>query len=246
MIKRSLFIIFLSFPLFGHHLPPSTENDTAKSFHLNVFKKLSSKLKLKLKSSFRLRKQKNDEKQVSLGGQYRLSHHWFSFIHVEQLYGQRSDNDWIHIDGWHWRDNKSQSQQKVGAGLIYKTILIDWKLPLLFEGKTSVDHNLTTGHRTLKLSPMLRMTFFKDSDPLLSPYLKYEAYLPHNFSDETIYQSWFYMGLIYHFQEFNPFIFYSSGSQKWTGSDSFKTRFNTTYLTEMKIKEIGIGITLNY
>lgn len=253
MIKILIALFFL-FPslLLGHDHSPPAEVDGGFSQRgmVRLFYKtnhFSNMLEYGHSGDVNTRK----ENSLTLGTRYRLHRNFKIGAFFSRRQGQRHDDDWID-DGsgnWFWRNTNNRSENYAILELAPR-FLADF-LPgkkWVFEFRIRGENNFDNKQNTLKLKPGLTYFWFKEGKPFMNLFLQYEAYLPLNYGEETIYETWIYTGLLFHWSErFKPGLFFTKYNRKWTTSARARAaRPTQPYLTELDGSFIGVNLNINF
>jgi hypothetical protein len=199
--------------------------------------------------SLRQNELRSDETQYLIGTRYRLYNNLKIGAFYQMTQGLRHEEDWISSEGrWQWIDSQDRREDHLILELSPRTILDflpgeRWVGELRIRGET----NFFNEHNTIKLRPGLNYFWLDHGKPFINIYLQHELYFPLNYSKETIYQQWTYLGILYHLSrhfKLSPYI--NMGVIKWTNTDNFQGRTGSTYLSEESFTNLGLTLMFNY
>ena len=221
------------------HIPTIESNHKHYQTDLRFWKK-HKQLKPLLEFQYRNQKDQSDYKSLRLGTKYRLSKHFKTGLYYRRSYGLRHDDDWVVSNKkWFWTNTKERSEDILITEIEFLG-LFPTKSQISYNFNLRYQYNTHNDHQTLKVRPGI--TYFANSK--LAIFLRYDLYLPLNFSEENIYERWAYLGLFYklnNFMKVGPYI--SKGSQAWTTSKKFEdTHEIEKYTSTHKITRVGLAL----
>jgi hypothetical protein len=251
MIKLLMtFIIFFSTTLYSAVPPENETSGTEYEINLRVFYKLTKNLKLLSDFKYRNELKPQNINSFRVGSYLRLFKNLKAGLFYQRDQANRHDDDWLKEgDAWVWTDTSNRVENKLVFDLTPR-ILLDF-IPgkkWVFELKTRYVFSDYQNHQTLKLRPGLTYFYMKDNKPFLNFFLQYEMYLPVNFSNQSIYEKWIYLGSLYHFNKNLKLGFYlANRSVTWEESTSFKVKWPTAnYTSTQKTNLLGLNIITFY
>jgi hypothetical protein len=164
------------------------------------------------------------------------------FLWREQ--GVRQDEDWQKINNvWQWKN----VNKKVDYSLVFDlTPVFETPLEnLVFEWKNRLVHNLENGKNLLRTRPGLTYILFKNDKPIINLFNQYEFYYPLDYGRKTLYETWIYLGGLYHFSKtFLAGPYYSRRTRYWTNPDSFSQNFGNEYLNKFNSHFYGLAFDI--
>jgi len=211
-----------------------------------VFRTFYPYKKVKLLGELEFRQEENNRnyKALRLGGKYRLHRNLKLGAYFKRAYGLRHDDDWVKPDKWKWLDSESRGENLFSIEASARTLLNS--LPggsWVGEFRLQNEMNLHNDQNVFKLRPGLTYIWTKNGKAFINFYAQYEVYMPTNFSDESIYEKWAYLGSLYHFTKSLKFgVFYSQKSVTWTTSQTSTDLGNGKYSVTDKVQYLGIQI----
>ena len=105
--------------------------------------------------------------------------------------------------------------------------------------------NLTSGHKLLKVRPKLTYFHFKNGAPFVNLYIQSELYFPHNNSNRTISETWYYLGTLFHLTDwFKIGPYYAFWERHWYSTEGFANEWSRSY--EIKQSAHLIGLSTNF
>ena len=242
MIKIFIFLFLNSFNLYGN--TPSPTNTSNQEFNLRGFYKLSG-LNNMAEYKFRANEKRSNQTLFTLGSRYRLLNNLNIGLFYQLEKGARHVDDWILQEGrWQWRETEDRAEDNIIIELSPK-FLFEF-LPgerWVFELRTRGKLNLFNDQETIKVRPGLTFYWFKDSSPFMNFYLQHEVYFAMNYGQDTIYQRWTYLGMLYHYSKklkISPFI--NFGFERWSNTDSFFRQTGNTYSVKENFNNIGLNL----
>jgi hypothetical protein len=200
-------------------LVQATEDGAESEVNLRFFKNVSSKLRVLTEFKTRKESENNKIRGLSFGAYYRVLESLKVGFFYTKAYGQLHNEDWIWVDAnWGWRNTDSRAEEMYTLDLTWRTILAS---NTVFELKNRFTVNDFNNHRFYRVRPGITYFWKKDSMPFINWFFQYELYLPENdYSDETIYERWGYVGMLYHLHsEFKVGAFVSRKRVTWTNKE---------------------------
>jgi len=175
-------------------------------------------------------------KNVKIGAFYRF-----------QL-GARHDDDWVQPPSlWDWKDSRKRGEHVFILDATPRAQLSflpgeNWVLAL----KTRYLYNTFNKQSTLKLRPGLTYFWLKGLDPFMNFFLQYEVYLPLNYGESSIYETWLYAGTLYHATEHVKIGgFGALRNVVWGTSQEWKDKDDGTWGTyKVDYKSLTLGLIL--
>lgn len=186
-------------------------------------------------------------RQARLGGRWRLHTNFKLGLFLARTWGLRHDQDWITLNGrWHWRDTNDRDEDIAileATSRSHASFLPgkDW----VAEMRVNFENNMNNGQRTVKFRPGLTYFKFRKGELFYQTFLRFEAYVPLNYSQVSIYEKWLYTGV--GFNLVNSMMLglqYSLYELIWSQTDNFETRFSKSY--ESTEKGSQLMLFLNY
>jgi hypothetical protein len=157
-------------------------------------------------------------------------------------YGQRHDEDWVKTDVWHWQDVSGRGEHLLVLDASPRAELSflpgeNW----VGELKTRFAFNFTQGQQTLRLRPGLTYFWLRDGQAFLNFFAQYEIYLPVNYGTRTIYETWAYLGALYHLSSRVQVGGYGAlKTQVWGNTPAFTATTGRTFLVEADSTVVGL------
>ncbi len=228
-------LILLSFSSFASIIPSDHKGDVFPALQLTTQKKLTSKTILMGHYEIKDERGKRYYQQLDTRLRYRLMNN----LKIGALFGvklgDRHDNDWVQNNGWSWKGTNSREEFFYDLLISYRKIL---GANLRGDFDLNYETNLFNGHEVFKIAP--RLIYFKT---IWSLYTKYQIYFPLNFSEQTIYQKWLYLGGSWKVSrsiQIGPKLAYVT--KYWSKSRDGKSRGIDNYIAEERSYYIGLKL----
>lgn len=249
-MHMKIFLILITSSLIwaDHHVPVKSEEKNNNPYIITrFFKKLSAEHSLV--STFEYRKD-NDRNVIQ--GEFSFRRNISRFVQygldADISKGHRHDSDWVKETGddWKWQDGEAE----FGSSLFLKLKRDFYISDKSFSASANIKTHNNWTKTLLTLKPEFVLTYHHFSEGLhkFNIYLKNKIYIPFNYSDEDIYATWYYLGILFNYERnLKPFIFYAYKKQTWTPTDDFKKDHQAQsdqYKSESTLTYIGVG--LNY
>ncbi|MDB9786822.1 hypothetical protein OAB57_01840 [Bacteriovoracaceae bacterium] len=249
-MTRAIQFFFLSMAIFNislcfgnlNNVPP-IEKDGVESLSFTRIYYNWTHAKILLQIAHYDQIEKMIERSIKLGIRYPINRYFKLGAFYHKVYGLRHDDDWNNQYGlWEWErknghGNNIYSVELTARKRLYKTIV--------GEIRASYHHNETTDLNSLKGRAGLTYTTFSHGTPQFTWAISYELYHPLNFSEETIYERWGYVGFLFHAGSkisLGPFV--ARKRKVWTTSTAWKRDYpNDSYKLE-RLSTI-LGLTVN-
>ena len=179
---------------------------------------------------------------ATLGAYYRLMPGLTVGGFYRREYGLRHDGDWKNETGtWAWSNTNSRGEDSLILDVTPR-LTLDF-LPgenWVAELKTRSIFNTFSGEKTLTLRPGLTYFWLKENEPFLNFFLQYEIYFPLNYGVQTIYQSWLYLGTLYHWSHSVQAGLYGAlKSETWGGTPGFVAQGGAAYSVTARTFVVG-------
>ncbi len=191
-------------------------------------------------------------RSFKVGYRYRLIPNLKLGALVSKRYGVRHSEDWtwqLHNGSWSWqwknKNSTSEDHIELEASPRFKIPFISDHT--IFEFRTIYDHNLSLSDKDeLVLRPGVTHHFLSGGLPLLSLFAKSDFWFSLNDSSEGPYQSWAYIGAIYHIDATLKLGFYT-GQRKttWKNTVAFRNKTNQTYSIEQTTWMTGLFLNIH-
>lgn len=242
MIKIFILFFALNLNCYGNNTPSPT-NTSNQEFNLRGFYKFFN-LNTMAEYKFRANEKRSNQNFLTLGARYRLLNNLNIGLFYQLEKGARHVDDWILQNNvWQWRETEDRAEDNIIVELAPK-FLFEF-LPgerWVFELRTRGKLNLFNEQETIKIRPGLTYYWFQEGQPFMSFYLQHEIYFAMNYGQDTIYQRWTYLGMLYHYSKklkFSPFI--NFGFERWSNTDSFTKQTGSVYSVRENFNNIGLN-----
>ncbi len=249
MIKYLLALLTFCSIAWGHdHVPGDETHIPEYETNARVFVK-----KDKVTGMAEARGRWQDAKQsfryraLTLGPYVRL----FKNLRVGGFYraqaGARHDADWISENGkWKWRNTNNRTEH-LAIGDVTPRVMLDF-LPgkrWVFELKNRYEYNFFNDLQTFSTRPGLTYFWFRGGEPFVNFFLQYEVWLPLNWSDHTVWETWVYGGFLFHVNDWLKMgLFGAWRETQWSATPSFKQKFAAGYEGTGAENSLFIGFNL--
>lgn len=249
MIKIFFFSLLISLSAFAdHHIPDEESPGTTPAAVLRVHHK-RGKMLYRFAYEHITEVVNRTDKRYSLGARYRFHEHFKAGLYYSRRYGQRHDEDWIpdtsNPPDWIWQNTDDRAEDFVGIELVPRTLVTFLPGVWVGEFRTLLETNFYNDDHTLKLRPGLTYIHMGSGGPLFNFFIQTEVYIPLNYGKETIYETWLYLGGLYHYSKvFKPGIFFTMYEKKWSSTDAFESKKSDAYTNREKGNMLGL--TLNF
>jgi hypothetical protein len=185
-----------------------------------------------------------NERSVMLGTYYRL----LDNLKVGAFYlaeeGVRHDEDWVKgpDDIWGWANTNSRLEN---------VLVLDAspRLELGFlpgrnwvgELKARYFYDFFDSQQMLTLRPGLTYFWLRDGQPFLNFFLQYEMWFPLGFGQKTLYETWAYLGALYHLADQVQLGGYGALKQQfWSSTPAYTQETGNSYVVEGDSTVIGL------
>jgi len=244
MIKKFLFIFLLSSNIFAGGVPAENETGLNSKVILRHFHKFSPKINSLLEYNWSKEELLRKEQSIKLGFKYRIHNNVKLGLFYKKAYGLRHDDDWVWQNAkWKWNETNSRGENFLIAEAGYKR-LVD---KFILETRLTYEHNFFNDHDAIKIRPGFTYLVLDQGAAFINLFLNYEAYLPLNFSEKSIYEHWIYTGLLYHYSDvIKPGVFYNYKKGYWTSSKDFKARNSSSYEVSSNSHYLGVSLNIYY
>lgn len=232
---------------FGASIPNDEKSEKNSRYIVRYFQKFTPKIKSLIEYDYRTDTGNKSVQNLKLGARYRIHKNLKLGAFYKIAKGQRHDDDWVWKSWtWKWEDTQDRSEDMIQLEASYRNNLFGLE-NTTFEIRLSDEVNFYNDQNSLKLRPGITHFFFNDKGPSFNLYAFYEAYIPLNYGESTIYEQWIYTGLIYHFNKnIKPGVFYNYKSGTWTQSQDFKDRNLGSYQADHSSHYLGLNLNLYY
>jgi hypothetical protein len=236
-------LIFTTLSYASHEPSPLSEGPNPRG----IFNFFYSQKKINYLAEFEFREEEDNRnyKAFRIGGKYRFHRNFKAGLYAKRAYGLRHDDDWVKPNNdWIWNDSESRGENLIILELTSRALLNfipggTW----LGEFRIQNETNFFNDQNSFKLRSGITYIWTRNAKTFISLYTQYEVYLPTNFSNESIYEKWLYLGGLYHFNKNWKFgLFYSKKSVTWTTSQTSKDLGNEDYSIEDKVNYLGIKV----
>lgn len=202
---------------FAHDHSPHGEQQIFEEFQLRYFKKVNS---YRFLTEFKVRNSFDNTLEHHL--KLALNRRVLKGLKIGAIYqiqkNERHNDDWEFFSRkkWFWKNHKDYYENIFGGFLTARYLLSTlW----MTEFRVQYEVNSSNGHQLLKLRPGLQYFWLRNGSPLVNIFLRYEHYLPLNFGDYQMFQSWVYLGSLFHINKQNKVSIHTSiGGWNWSTS----------------------------
>ena len=273
----SIFVLSFSGIFGAHILNNSIQGNYEFETNLRLFLKIQSELKVLTEFKGRMEIKEDNQvgdqlgpiegmvykdrkkelefryRSFMLGPYYRL----FKNLHLGAFYklqqGARHDDDWRGKNGlWQWDTTISKRTEHLLIFDVTPRLLLDFLSGenWVAEVKSRFEYNGFNRQQTAIVRPGL--TFFgfgKDSSkPLLNFFLQYELWLPVNWGDNAIWETWIYAGFLVHVTDnISVGIHVAEKNTQWSRSAEFIAKQKeSSYGDTGKFNSTMFGLNILY
>jgi hypothetical protein len=202
MIKILAFL--LCFNAYASHHGVDADVGSESELNLRIFKKYKDNVRFLVEFKLRNEVEENKIKSFRSGGYVRVAKNWKIGLFYERLKGVLHSSDWIwKWEGgkwlWAWDDTSDRLEEMLTLDVTYRKLIGKaW----VFELKNRFTHNDYNHNKFFRIRPGFTYFWKKDAMPFINWFFQYEAYIPqNNYSEESIYESWLYSGMLYHLNQ---------------------------------------------
>jgi hypothetical protein len=157
-------------------------------------------------------------------------------------YGVRHDEDWVKTDVWHWQDTGDRAEHLLVLDASPRVELAflpgeNW----MGELKIRWAYSSFNHQQTLRLRPGLTYFWLREGQAFLSFFAQYEGYFPLNYGEKTLYETWAYLGAIYHVSPIVQLGGYGAlRTEFWTSPAAFTATTGRTWRVEADSTVLGL------
>lgn len=180
---------------------------------------------------------------ILLGSYYRFNNKFRLGLFSQAEQGLLWEESWKKKNKWKWDQDYTWDYSTV----IDATYSNKFSSNLIWEVKNRIHYYHEKERLLWKLRPALKYFFIEDGRPSWVTYSMVEIYTPINYGKRTVYEYWFYNGILKQFtDEFSlgPVI---SWRQRFLHSyDGFKKKWGKEYSREFNSIYLGISATYSW
>lgn len=244
MIKKTILLLSITSSIFAGNVPTESDSGLNSKIVLRYFHKFSPKINSLIEYDWTKEELERKEKSIKLGFKYRIHHNIKLGLFYKRAYGLRHDDDWVWSNAsWKWNETNSRGENFLIAEGGYKKLVNNF----ILETRFTYEHNFFNDQDAIKLRPGFTYLLLDGGAAYLNLFLNYEAYIPLNFSEKSIYQHGIYTGLLYHYSDIiKPGVFYNFKKSYWTSSKDFKARSSGSYEVANPSHHLGVSLNIYY
>ncbi|OUR99766.1 hypothetical protein A9Q84_01700 [Halobacteriovorax marinus] len=244
MIRKLFLTFLLSTSILAGNVPAEGEAEVNSKIILRHFHQFTPKITSLIEYNWSQEELERKEKSLKLGFKYRVHNNVKLGIFYKRAYGLRHDDDWVWQNmKWLWNDTNSRGENILIGEAGYKKLFGNY----IFETRLTYEHNFFNDHDAIKVRPGVTYLVLDEGAAFINLFLNYEAYLPLNFSEKSIYEQWIYAGLLYHYSDvIKPGVFYNFRKGYWTSSKDFKDKNLGKYEQTHSSHYLGVSLNIYY
>lgn len=184
-----------------------------------------------------------ENRSVMLGSYYRLLDNLKvgAFYRAEE--GVRHDEDWVKTNGsWGWVDTNGRVENELILDASPRAELsflpgAHW----VGELKTRYLYDFFDSDQYLIVRPGLTYFWLREGEPFINFFLQYELWFPLNFGEKTVYETWAYLGALYHLDDQVQLGAYGALKQQfWSSTAAYTALTGNTYVVEGDSLVLGL------
>lgn len=178
------------------------------------------------------------QKNITLGAFYKIQR------------GFRNLNDWQSTsNGWQWKDARARNDHLLVGDITFR-FLVPF-IPsenLVLEFKNRYDRNFSTNLDLATIRPGLTWFWMQGARPIMNFFLQYEIWWPIGWGDSRPWETWAYIGALYHFSpELKMGTYLAFRKTRWTPSSHFIEKFpGENYSRNELHRSIVLGLSILY
>lgn len=188
------------------------------------------------------------ETMLTLGGKYRVNQFLKLGAYYQRASGLWHEDDWLPLGGglWAWKQTADRDED-IAILEMSPRMRLAW-LPgstWVFEQRFRYFYNFFNDQHHLRARSNLTYFWLGASKPFINFNVAYELYLPFNYGRRTIYETWLYLGALYHINKtFKVGLNYSIRKQYWQATDRFRGATNLDFRSVDTAKLWGLSLVV--